>query len=128
MIHELEACRDRALSFGIEADHIWLDPGIGFAKTAAQSARLLAYTPQLRALGHKLLVGASRKSFIAELAANKDGQTPGPGERMGGTAAAHILAAFWGADAIRVHDVKEAYQAMQLTAVIQGEYAEQQRR
>ncbi|MEM9190638.1 MAG: dihydropteroate synthase [Myxococcota bacterium] len=111
---ELLTERDRALSAGIPADRIWLDPGIGFAKTAAQSAELIARTDELAALGHPLLVGASRKSFIGALAPNADGTTPAPTERLAGSLVAHLVAAGKGARALRVHDVAEMRQALEM--------------
>src|SRR5690606_15681663 len=58
---------ERALAAGVARERIWLDPGIGFAKTAFQSAELLRSLPILVSTGYPILVGASRKSFIAEI-------------------------------------------------------------
>jgi dihydropteroate synthase len=59
-------------------------------------------------------VGPSRKSFIAELSRDPSGEKPPPGRRLGGTAAAVVLAVLAGAQALRVHDVEEMRQAAQL--------------
>lgn len=108
---ELLAAVERALSAGVAREKIWLDPGIGFAKTAAQSAAVLARTDSLVAIGQRVLVGPSRKSFIAELARTPAGGVPGVRERLGGSAAAVACACMLGAHAVRVHDVADMRQA-----------------
>ncbi len=113
--HELALAIERANDRGVAPLRIWLDPGIGFAKTARQSARLVADLGPLRALCYPLLVGPSRKSFIAEIAPNPDGTKPAPGEREAGTIAACIAAALAGARALRVHDVRAVRQALAVT-------------
>jgi dihydropteroate synthase len=115
---ELMRALERALSAGMRREAVWLDPGVGFAKTAAQSAALVAATPTLVATGQRVLVGPSRKSFVAELAMDRGkdegAQLPAPGERLGGTAAAVVVAVLGGAHAVRVHDVREMHQAVRL--------------
>jgi dihydropteroate synthase len=103
-----------AMAAGIVAERIWLDPGIGFGKTAEHNLELLRRLGELRDLGHPLVVGASRKSFIGRL----DGS--GAGERLGGTIASSVLAAAEGADVLRVHDVAEVGQAMAVAGAILG--------
>jgi dihydropteroate synthase len=97
---------EAATAAGIAEERIWLDPGIGFGKTAEHNMELLRRLGELAELGRPLLVGASRKSFIGKV----DGS--GPGERLGGTIAASVLAATKGAEVLRVHDVAEACQAL----------------
>ena len=112
---------DRALSLGVRSDRLWLDPGIGFAKTAAQSIGLLGCLSSLVSTGYPILVGASRKSFIAEIAralAGVGGARPAPGERLGGSIAAAIAAMEAGARALRVHDVGATRQALAVHAAI----------
>jgi dihydropteroate synthase len=113
---ELMAAVDRAVSAGVRAEQIWIDPGIGFAKTAAQSVELLARIDQLAATGQRVLVGASRKSFIAERAPLASGDAPTAQQRLGGSAAALTLAVYLGAHGVRVHDVLEMRQAALLAA------------
>lgn len=113
---ELMGAVDRAMTAGVAAERIWLDPGIGFAKTAAQSGSLLAWTDVLVATGHRVLVGPSRKSFIGELAPLASGAAPEPQQRAGGTAAALVVAVLRGAHAVRVHDVLEMRQAVLMAA------------
>lgn len=117
---ELMRALERAVSAGVRREAIWLDPGVGFAKTAAQSAALVAATPTLVATGQRVLVGPSRKSFVAELAVEKGAQLPAPAERLGGTAAAVVVAVLGGAHAVRVHDVREMHQAVRLAEHMGG--------
>ncbi|MDB4986740.1 MAG: Dihydropteroate synthase, partial [Myxococcaceae bacterium] len=113
---ELMGAIDRAVSAGVKPESVWVDPGIGFAKTAAQSAAVLARTDLLVATGHRVLVGASRKSFIAELAPLASGGPPAAQQRLGGSAAAMAIAVWLGAQAVRVHDVLELRQAAEVAA------------
>ncbi|MFM7578956.1 MAG: dihydropteroate synthase, partial [Microcystaceae cyanobacterium] len=84
---------DEALALGIPMEHIILDPGIGFAKTAEQSVALLRDLSVFHSLGFPLLVGPSRKSFIGHIL-----QEPNPQKRGWGTAAACCAAIAQGAD------------------------------
>jgi dihydropteroate synthase len=105
------AIADRA---GIVRDSIVLDPGIGFGKTPEQSITCIARLAEFRRFGLPLLVGASRKRFI-------DTVTPSaPGERIGGSLAAHLAAANKGASIIRAHDVAETVQALRVAAAIEA--------
>lgn len=101
---ELQGRLDAAAAAGIDIERVALDPGIGFAKTPADNWPLLAGLDQLAALGRPLVVGASRKRFLGELAAS-DGLTRPPAERDGLTAAVSTIVAAAGAWAVRVHDV-----------------------
>jgi len=93
---------------------VWIDPGIGFAKTAEQSLRLLQHTDRLVATGLPVLIGASRKSFIGHALDIDD-----PNARLGGSLAA--VASSWakGAQAFRVHDVAETRQLLDLLYAIE---------
>jgi dihydropteroate synthase len=109
---ELAAALARAVALGVPAERVVLDPGLGFAKTAAQTAELLANLPRLRALGRPLLVGPSRKSFLGAL-------TGSPvAERLPATLAAVTAAVLGGAAFVRVHDVAPARQAAQVAAAL----------
>jgi dihydropteroate synthase len=105
---------DVAVAAGIASEDVWLDPGIGFGKTAAHNMELLRRLRELRDLGRPLVIGTSRKSFIGRV----DGSPAG--ERLGGTIASSVLAAVEGAAVLRVHDVAEVNQAMAVTAAILG--------
>lgn len=109
---ELEAALVRAEAAGIPRERTLLDPGLGFAKTAAQSVELLARLAELRSLGRPLLVGPSRKSFIGVV-------TGAPlSQRLPGTLAAVTAAVLAGSEWVRVHDVAAARQAARLAAAI----------
>ena len=99
---ELRERLDELDAAGVDRSQVVLDPGLGFAKTHAQSWELLAATARLIAdLGQPLLVGSSRKRFLAQAA--EDGATPV--QRDAVTAATTALAATAGAWAVRVHEV-----------------------
>jgi dihydropteroate synthase len=101
-----------ATAAGIEESRIWLDPGIGFGKTAEHNFELLRGLDQLAALGRPILVGTSRKSFIGRA----DGSETD--DRLGGTIATSILAAAAGAAVLRVHDVREMSQALTVASAV----------
>jgi len=103
---------DIAARARISPDKIVLDPGIGFGKTPAQSMIALARLGELQSFGLPLLVGASRKRFISTVTPSE------PHQRLGGSIAAHLLAAQNGARIIRAHDVAETVQALRVTAAI----------
>jgi dihydropteroate synthase len=105
---------EAAMGAGVAEERIWLDPGIGFGKTAEHNLELLRRLSELRELGRPLVVGTSRKSFIGKL----DGSAAS--ERLGGTIASSVLAAAEGAEVLRVHDVAELGQAMAVAAAILG--------
>jgi dihydropteroate synthase len=99
---------------GIARTAIVLDPGIGFGKTAAQSMTVIARLEVFKSFGLPLLVGASRKRFIDSVIPSA------PGERLGGSIAAHVLAAANGARIVRAHDVAETVQALRVAEAIRG--------
>jgi dihydropteroate synthase len=101
-----------AAKAGILRGHIVLDPGIGFGKTPEQSMTVLARLSELAIFGLPLLVGASRKRFISSVTPSE------PHQRLGGSIAAHVLAAAGGARIIRTHDVSETVQALRVAAAI----------
>jgi dihydropteroate synthase len=109
---ELTARIDAALAAGVAAERIIIDPGIGFAKTAAHNWTLTAHLEELVALGYPVLFGASRKSYLGALLAGPDG-TPRPtGQREAATIATCVLAAAAGAWGVRVHDVRGTVDAL----------------
>ena len=97
---------------GISRSKIWLDPGIGFGKSALHNLLLLHALPNLVSVGYPVLIGVSRKSFIGVLSGANVGQ------RLPGTLAAQVLAQHAGVKIIRAHDVKEARQAIDVAAAI----------
>ena len=103
---------DIAAKAGISRGNIVLDPGIGFGKTQEQSMTALARLGELGSFGLPLLVGASRKRFISTVSPSE------PHQRLGGSIAAHLIAAKGGARIIRTHDVLETVQALRVAAAI----------
>ena len=103
---------DIAAKAGISPDQIVLDPGIGFGKTPQQSMAVLARLGELGSFGLPILVGASRKRFISTVTPSE------PQQRLGGSIAAHLIAAQGGARIIRTHDVAETVQALRVAAAI----------
>jgi dihydropteroate synthase len=100
-----------ALAAGIGREQLWIDPGIGFGKTLAHNLALLAGLRQLAELG-PVLVGVSRKSFVAAIEQRESLRASAPDERLGGTLAASLWAAREGASILRTHDVAPLRQAL----------------
>jgi dihydropteroate synthase len=112
---ELAAAAGRAVNLGVDAAQLVLDPGIGFGKTREQNLELIRRLDELQALGRPLLLGASRKSFLARAASASTPPRPGAPQapadrRLGGSLAAVAWAARQGAAMVRVHDVAETAQ------------------
>jgi dihydropteroate synthase len=103
-----------AAKAGIAQRSIVLDPGIGFGKTPEQSLTMIARLAELRAFGLPLLMGLSRKRFIASVSPS------GPDRRIGGSIAGNVMAVLGGADIVRVHDVAETVQALRVLAAIKA--------
>jgi dihydropteroate synthase len=101
VLASLAASAERCVRGGIPAEHVILDPGIGFGKTPEHNLAVLAALPRLVALGFPTLVGTSRKSTIGRLTGRDVDR------RAFGTAATVALAAAAGVDIVRVHDVAE---------------------
>ncbi|WP_300576847.1 dihydropteroate synthase [Phenylobacterium sp.] len=110
----LLARAEAALAAGVARDRIWLDPGIGFGKTLNHNLSLLARLDAIVALGFPVLLGASRKRFIAALHPAADA----PEARAPGSIAAALAGAQAGVAAVRVHDVADTAQALDVWAAI----------
>jgi dihydropteroate synthase len=100
-----------AVSEGIEAERVWLDPGIGFGKTVEHNLELLRRLDEIVAIGRPVVVGTSRKSFLGKLAGGRD-----EGNRLPGTIATNVLALERGASVFRVHDVAQNADALVVAA------------
>jgi dihydropteroate synthase len=110
----LAARAEAAMAAGVARGKIWLDPGIGFGKHMTRhNLPLLGALGRITALGFPVLLGASRKSFIDAV----DRKTPAD-ERLGGSIAAALAAAAAGVAAVRVHDVRETVQALNVWTAI----------
>ena len=115
---ELAERVEAANQAGISADRIVIDPGLGFAKTAAHNWALLAHLDVLVGLGLPVLIGASRKSFLGRVLADPAG-TPRPvDEREAATVALTAYAAAQGAWGVRVHDVRANVDAARTIAAV----------
>jgi len=104
---------DVACAAGVSRERIIVDPGIGFGKKLAHNLALLANVAELCSLGLPVLVGASRKRFIDDVA-----NVPMSADRVPGTIAACLAARRGGATIFRVHDVAATVQALKVAAAI----------
>jgi dihydropteroate synthase len=116
---EWRAARDRAMHGGVDARDIVFDPGLGYMKNAAHSLELLRRLGEFASLQAPLLVGPSRKSFIAKITSSG----AAPDERLGGTIAACLAAADGGTHILRVHDVAEVKQALAVRRALREAHA-----
>lgn len=118
IIAEMKVFFQRSLEIaaqaGIAREKIVLDPGIGFGKTAEQSMIALARLREFDVFDLPILVGASRKRFIASVSPSE------PSGRLAGSIAAHLIAAQRGARIIRTHDVAETLQALRVAHAIES--------
>lgn len=115
VVAELIGVRDKLYAAGVAPEQIILDPGIGFSKTDEQNWELLQNLDRLEALGHRVLVGASRKRFLGTLL-TVAGKSAAPDERDAATAAITAICAARGAWAVRVHDVGPSLDAVKVAA------------
>ena len=113
---ELAARVDAMLAAGIAADRIVVDPGLGFAKRAPHNWELLAGLDRIADLGHPVLVGASRKSFLGALLAGPDGAPRPVDQREDANTALTVHLARAGVWGIRVHDVRASHDALRVVA------------
>lgn len=113
----LQTRAEAAMAAGVARERISLDPGIGFGKTLAHNLALLRALPALAELGFPLVAGVSRKRSIAAI----DPTATDPQDRLGGSLAFALWCADHGADVIRVHDVRETVQALQVRAALRGD-------
>lgn len=108
VVDELKSMADKAIENGVKREHIILDPGIGFGKTARDNLEIVKRLREFRCLGYPLLVGASRKSFIGRaLGTDETG-------RLAGSLAVATTCMRNGADIIRVHDVQETLRTLRM--------------
>lgn len=119
LIGEIAACltaqAELARCMGVLPERIVVDPGIGFAKTAAQNLELLRRGREFLSLGYPILYGPSRKAFIGKILADLL-----PEERVEGTGAAVALAVAAGARIVRVHDVRAMVRVARVADAICG--------
>ncbi len=111
VLNDLAQRLDIAIHAGIARACIVLDPGVGFGKRGDENYPLLAHFDQLHQLGHPLLLGVSRKGFLANTVAHLHDAPPGTDARLHATTAGNVAAILAGAHIIRVHDVLAAAEA-----------------
>jgi dihydropteroate synthase len=117
---ELAARVDAALAAGIDAERLAIDPGLGFAKTAAHNWTLLAHLDEFVRSGLPVLVGSSRKSFLGSLLAAPDGTHRPVHDREDATAALTAYSAWAGVWGVRVHEVRPSVDAALTIGAIQA--------
>ena len=109
----LEKKIELALSEGIKLNRIAIDPGFGFGKSPLHNMQIIAWLPMFQSLGVPVLLGGSRKSSIGVLSNNEL-----PENRLGGSIALLCYANLYGTQMIRVHDVLESKQAINISTHI----------
>ena len=114
VLKDLDASIEIALAAGVKREHIWVDPGIGFAKDTAQNIEVMQNLQQISDLGYPQLLGTSRKSLIGNVL-----DLPVK-ERLEGTSATVCYGIERGCHIIRVHDVKEIGRAVKMMDVLTG--------
>jgi len=113
VLTELRARIDAALGAGVAPGKLWIDPGLGFAKTPDHNWQLLRDLNQFVALGYPVLVGASRKRFLSPFG-------EAPTDRDQATAIISVLSAEAGVAAVRVHDVARTVEALRVRSAWWG--------
>jgi len=108
---------DSVQAAGIKPDKIVIDPGIGFGKTPRHNFEIIKHLDDFKVLGKPILIGPSRKSFIASLLGT-DAES-----RLNGTLAVSVMAAERGANILRVHNVKQISQALKMLAAVKNSHA-----
>ena len=103
-----------ALTAGVAPDQLILDPGLGFAKTAEHNWRLSAHLDEIISLGYPVLFGASRKSYLGKLLADRHGAPRPVDDREAASLAAALLAVEAGVWGVRVHDVRAIVDAIKV--------------
>ncbi len=106
LVERLDQALERGEQAGVERSRMIVDPGIGFGKTLAHNLQILRRLSELATLGRPIMIGTSRKSFIAKALGLE------PDERLEATLASCVVAAANGANVLRVHDVRAAVRAL----------------
>ncbi len=115
VISEWSKQKDKAVAAGIKSERIIFDPGLGFAKDAHHNWQLLAHLPELKDLGHRILIGASRKRFLAAVSPLETVESRDiPTAQISGWCAQHEIFA------VRVHDVPTSVSAIATIKEIQS--------
>ena len=117
----------KALAAGVARESIVLDPGFGFGKNYEENLPVLARFEEFAELGFPLLAGTSRKSFLGRIVAERLSEIGGenskdlpPQQRLMGTVSSTVIAAMKGAHVVRVHDVREAVEALAIVDAVRA--------
>lgn len=119
VVRELTARVEALTAAGVRPDAVVLDPGFGFAKNAEHNWELLRRLDEVVALGHRVVVGTSRKTFLGAVGRAADRARP-PLERDVVTAATTVHAARHGVWCVRVHDVVATVDALDVADALRG--------
>ncbi|MEE2884317.1 MAG: dihydropteroate synthase [Chloroflexota bacterium] len=115
IITQVRSMIDFAVESGVDFDKLIIDPGIGFGKTSEQNLEVLRNLLEFTTLGRPVMLGMSRKStigYVLDLPVE---------DRLEGTAASVALSIAFGADIVRVHDVKEMVRVSRMSdAIVRG--------
>ena len=118
VVSDVRAFLEERLAFavaeGVPEQRVWLDPGIGFGKTLEHNLELLRRLDEIAAIGRPVVIGTSRKSFLGKITGRPEA------DRLSGTIATNVLAYERGASMFRVHDVREAVDALAVAAATVG--------
>ena len=114
VVSQLRDLIERASTAGVRPENMIIDPGIGFGKTVEQNLEIVRRLDELKVLGRPVLLGTSRKSFIAAVAGTSEQ------ERALGTAASLAIGISRGADIVRVHDVGQMKLICRMSDAIMG--------
>ena len=109
LAERIDACE----TVGVHPQHIIVDPGIGFGKTTQHNLEILRNLEKFKELGKRLLIGASRKSFIGKILQNEE-YPLAPEDRLEGSLAIASYCSLKGIDILRVHDVKETVRTIKI--------------
>jgi dihydropteroate synthase len=118
VITEWQLQADKAIEAGINPARIIFDPGIGFAKNELQNWELLKNIDRFMELPHRVLIGASRKRFLAGMVANNRLEFADPTDRDAATATVSFYAAVAGASFVRVHEVSSSVAAIRVASAL----------
>lgn len=114
LMDDLKESIQISLEAGVALENIWLDPGVGFAKSVAQNLEAIKLIGQLTEWGYPILLGTSRKSFIGKII---DAPVD---ERLEGSLATICYGVTQGCHIVRVHDVKETVRAVRMMDALTG--------
>jgi len=114
VISQLKDLIERSIVCGVRPENIIVDPGVGFGKTVEQNLEIVRRLDEIKALGYPVLLGTSRKSFIAATVGSSQE------ERFMGTAASLAIGITRGADIVRVHDVGQMKLICRMSDAIVG--------